>query len=224
MGTSGFTRWAALSGALFVLLWVTAFVILGGTVESSDSDADILAYFADEGQRARGLIAQILLLVASLPFILFISVLRGRLETGEGGAGVWTMAAFGAGLVSTALWIVAATLYVLPFLERDGEGGFQFDLDAFRLLSGAGYIAWYSGGTIMSVLVLATSVVGIRAGVVPRWLSWLGFGVALSLLASFLLFPVIVLLAWLLTVSITLVWRRDISGSPPSSIRSMKSS
>jgi len=30
------------------------------------------------------------------------------------------------------------------------------------------------------------------------------------LLASFLAIPVIVLLAWLLTVSIALVWRRDI--------------
>jgi hypothetical protein len=60
----------------------------------------------------------------------------------------------------------------------------------------------------MSVLVLATSVLGIRAGVIPRWLSWLGFAVALALLAAFLVIPVILLLAWILTVSIALVWRR----------------
>ncbi len=211
MRTSGIGRWAPLSGALFVALWVVAFLVLGDTVESGvDSDADILAYFADEGQRTRGVIALVLLVAASLPFIAFISVLRNRLEYGEGGAGVWTMAAFGAGLVSTALWIVAATLYALPFLEHDGESGFQLDLDTYRLVGDAGFIAWSSGGTIMSVLVLATSVLGIRAGVIPRWLSWLGFAVALSLLASFLVIPVIVLLAWLLTVSIALVFRTDI--------------
>jgi len=212
MRTSGFARWAPLSGALFVMLWVTAFLILGDTVESSDSDADILAYFGDEGQRTREFIGLVLLLAASLPFIVFLSVLRGRLEYGEGGAGVWTMAAFAAGLVSTALWIVAATLYVLPSLGTDGRGGFQLDLDTFRLLSDAGFIAWVSAGTIMSVLVLATSVLGIR--VIPRWLSWLGFGVALSLLASFLVIPVILLLAWLLTVSIALVWPRDVPEAP----------
>jgi hypothetical protein len=38
--------------------------------------------------------------------------------------------------------------------------------------------------------------------------------VALSLLAAFLVLPVIVLLAWLLTVSIALVWRTDISEAP----------
>jgi hypothetical protein len=211
MLTSGFARWAALSGALFVALWVTAFLILGDTVESSDSDAAILAYFGDKDHRTREFIVLVLLLAASLPFIVFISVLRARLEYGEGGAGVWTMAAFAAGLVSSALWTVAATLYVLPSLQTYGNGGFQLDPDTFRLLNSAGFIAWFSAGTIMSILVLATSVLGTRTGVIPRWLSWLGFAVALSLLAAFLVIPVIVLLAWLFTVSIALVWRRDTS-------------
>jgi hypothetical protein len=214
MHTSGFARWAALSGALFVMLWVAAFLTLGDTVESSDSNADILAYFGDKDQRGKAFIALVLLLAASLPFIVFISVLRGRLEYGEGGAGVWTMAAYGAGLVSTALWVLAATLYALPSLAASGNGEFQLDTDTFRLLSDAGFVAWVSAGTIMSVLVLATSVLGNRAGVIPRWLSWLGFAVAFTLLASFLVIPVIVLLAWLLTVSIALVWRKDISEAP----------
>jgi len=202
MRTTGLGRWAALSGALFVMLWVTAYLILGGTVESGNSDAEILAYFGNKGQRARGVITLFVLLAASLPFIVFLSVLRGRLAEGEGGAGVWAMAAFGAGLVSTALWTVAATLYVLPYLEWGSKDGYQLDLDTYRLLSDAGFIAWVSAGTTMSILVLATSVLGIRAGVVPKWLSWLGFGVAVSLLASFLI------------LSITLVWRRDSSESP----------
>jgi hypothetical protein len=42
----------------------------------------------------------------------------------------------------------------------------------------------------------------------------LGFALALSLLASFLVIPVIFLLAWLLMVSIALVWRPDISEPP----------
>ena len=212
--TSGFARWAALSGALFVTLWVAAYLILGGTVESGDSEAVISAYFADKGQRDREFITLVLLIAASLPFIVFISVLRSRLQHGEGGEGVWTMAAYGAGLVSTALWAMAAALYVVPSMNTGGNGEFKFDLDTFNTFTGAGYIVWSSAGMIMSVLVLATSVLGIRAGVIPRWLSWLGFAVALSLLAAFLVIPVIFLLAWLLMVSIALVWRKDISEAP----------
>jgi hypothetical protein len=214
MRTSDLGRWAGLSGALFVALWVAAFLVLGDTVESSDSDAVILAYFGDQGQRDREFITLVLLLAASLPFIVFIAVLRSRLEDGEGGAGVWTTAAFGAGLVSTALWAVAAALYVVPSLNTGGNGRFQFNLDTFHAFTGAGYLAWSSAGTIMSILVLATSVLGIRAGVIPRWLSWLGFAVALALLAAFLVIPVILMLAWILTVSIALVWRRGTFEAP----------
>jgi hypothetical protein len=227
MRSSGFGRWAALSGAVFVALWAAAFLILGKTVESGDSDAVILAYFGDAGQRTREFIALVLLLAASLVFIVFLSALRGRLEYGEGGAGVWTMAAFGAGLVSTVLWTVAAILYVLPSMPASANDEFQLDPDTFRLLNDAGFLAWTSAGTTMSVLVLATSVLGIRAGVIPRWLSRLGFAVALVLLATFLVIPVIVLLAWLLTVSIALVWRGDVPartavpvGGDPSAVAS----
>jgi len=209
MGTSGSGRWAPLSGAVFVALWVAAYLVLGGTVEDSTPDADILAYFNDKGQRDREFITLILLVAASLPFVVFLAVLRERLEDGEGGAGVWTMAAFAAGLVSSALWAVAAALFVVPSMTTDANDEFTFDMDTFNTFAGAGYLIWSGAGMIMSVLVLATSVVGIRSGVIPRWLSWLGFAVAFTLLAAFLVIPVILMLAWLLAVSIALVWRPD---------------
>jgi len=214
MRTSGLARWAPLSGALFVALWVAAYLVLGSTVESNNSDAEILAYFGDKSQRDREFLTMVLLLMASLPFIVFISVLRARLDDGESGAGVWTTAAFAAGIVSTALWAVAAALYVVPSLNKGGNREFKLDLDTFHAFTGAGYLVWVSAGTIMSVPVLATSVLGIRAGVIPKWLSWLGFAVALLLLAAFLVIPVILLLAWILTVSIALVWRRGTSEAP----------
>ena len=212
MHDSGAARWMPLSGALFVLLWVIAFLILGDTVESRDSDATILAYFGNEGQRTREFLALIFLVTASLPFIVFLSVLRSRLDGGA--REVWAMAAYGAGLVSTTLWTVAAVLYSLPSLTTNSGGEFELDPDMFRLLSDAGFLVWVSAGTVMSVVVLATSIVGTSEGVIPRWLSRLGYVVAVALLASFLVIPVMLLLAWLLAVSITLVRRRDTSGAP----------
>jgi hypothetical protein len=209
MRTSGLARWAPLSGALFVTLWVAAFVVLGDTVESSNSNAEIQAYYADSRHQWGGFVALLLLLAASLLFVVFISVLRARLAQSEGGAGGWTTAAFGAGLVSTALWTVAVTLFFLPSLTIEDTSEFRLDPNTFRLLSNAGYVIWFSGATMMSIVVLATSVLGLRAGVVPKWLAWLGFPVALFLLVAFILIPFIVLLAWLLIVSIALVWRTE---------------
>jgi hypothetical protein len=82
---------------------VAAYLILGDTVEDSDPDAQILAYFVDKGQRDTQFITLVPLAATSLPFIVFLSVLRERLEHGEGRAGIWTMAAFAAGLFPTAL-------------------------------------------------------------------------------------------------------------------------
>jgi hypothetical protein len=145
-----------------------------------------------------------LLLAASLLFIVFLASLRGRLAQGEGSAGGWTTAAFGAGLVATALWSVGTTLFFLPSLTIESTSEFELDPNTFRLIDDAGYVIWSSGTTMMSIVVLATSVLGLRAGAVPRWLAWIGFPVALSLLVAFLLIPFIVLLAWLLIVSIVL--------------------
>jgi len=213
MRTSGSARWAPLSGALFVALWVAAYLVLGGTVEDSTPDAEILAYFGDKGQRDREFITLVLLVVASLPFVVFLSVLRERLAHAEGGAGIWTMAAFAAGLVSTALWAVAAALFVVPSMTTGANDEFEFDMDTFNSFAGAGYLVWSGAGMMMSVLVLATSILGIRAGVIPGWLSWVGFAVALGLLAAFLVIPVIFMLVWLLAVSIAL-WRPDIADAP----------
>jgi hypothetical protein len=57
-----------------------------------------------------------------------------------------------------------------------------------------------------SVLITATSVVALRTGVLPRWLAWAGFAVALVLLLHFLI-PVgaLLMLLWVAAVSVLML-------------------
>ena len=47
------TRFASLSGVVFAALWIAAFVVGLGD-EENPSDAEIVAYYADEGDRGAG--------------------------------------------------------------------------------------------------------------------------------------------------------------------------
>src|SRR5437016_1378245 len=100
MKPGSWARWSPMSGIAFVALWIATLIVTGNDVSSSDSDSKILAYYADSGHRHKHIIGFALVLAASLFFVWFLSVLRGRLARAEGGAGGLTTAAFGAGLVS----------------------------------------------------------------------------------------------------------------------------
>jgi hypothetical protein len=95
MRRSTWARWSPVSGIVLVALWIATLAVTGNDVSSSDSDGQILAYYADSGHRHKHIAGFFLVLAASLFFVWFLSVLRGRLARAEGGAGALTAAAFG---------------------------------------------------------------------------------------------------------------------------------
>jgi hypothetical protein len=198
-------RWSPATGIVYVVLWIIAFAITGGSPDSGSSDAKIVAYYADSGHRARDLAGLFLILAAAVLFICFLSALRSRLAQAEGRAGPLTAAAFASGLVATALWFVAIVVFVSPSLARGDTSKFQLDPDTFRLVNDLGYAIWFGGTTIAVVLVAATAVLSRRTGLLPTWLTWLSFVVAATLLVAFLFIPILIFLGWVLVVSSVLV-------------------
>ena len=208
MGSSGLARWAPVSGIVFVALWlITFFAVVGDTAESGDSDAQILAYYADDGNRHKEIAAFFLVLAASLFFVWFVAVLRGRLAQAEGRAGGWTMAAFGAGLVAAALWIVADMFFFVTTLAVDDSSKFHLDANTFRLISDAGYMVWFSATTIAATTVGATALLSLKEQIVPKWIAWLSLVVAATMLVAFFFIPFLIFLGWVLVVSIVLIWK-----------------
>jgi hypothetical protein len=158
------------SGIIFVALWIATLSVTGNDVSSSDSDGKILAYYADSGHRHKHIAGFFLVLAASLFFVWFLSVLRGRLARAEGGAGALTTAAFGAGLVSAAMWMASIALFFAPAAAREGTSKFHLDPNTYRIINDMGYEIFFAATTIALVIVAATSLMGLRAGVVPKWL------------------------------------------------------
>jgi hypothetical protein len=197
-------RWSPVSGILFVALWLVAFIGFGNDLESNDSNDKILAYYRDRGHQHKDIAIFFFVLAASLAFVWFLSVLRGRLARAEGTAGSWTSAAFGAGLVSAALWIVSMAVFTAPGVATNDTSKFHLDPDTYRITQDIAYAIWFSATTVAAVTVFVTSMLGLRAGVVPKWLAWLGFVAALTFLVAFFFLPFFILLGWVLVVSV--VW------------------
>jgi hypothetical protein len=199
---SNVARWAPVSGILYVILW--ALVIFAFEDDQGDSDADIVSWYADSGNRDRQLVTYFLVLAASLCFVWFLSNLRGRLALAEGTAGVRTTLAFGAGLVAVTLWTIAAAIWISVAFAVDDSDEFVVDPNMERLFGVFGYALWFGGTTIALLVVLCTALVGLRGQLIPKWLAWVSILVAILMLASFAFIPFLIWLGWVLVVS--LVW------------------
>jgi hypothetical protein len=172
-----------------------------------DSDAQIVAHWASNGNQHKQIASFFLILAASLAFVWFIAALRYRVQQAEGGPGVLTGLGFGAGLVAVALWTVADSLFAAMAFAAGDTSRFQIDANTSRLMDDLGYSLWFSGTTVAAVLVAATGLVALRTGALPKWLAWLSFPVALTMLVAFVFIPFLIMLGWILVVSATLILR-----------------
>jgi hypothetical protein len=200
-------RWAPFSGIVFAVLWIVIFALsLGG--DEGKSDAEILAHYADAANRNRSDVAFFLTVIAGLFFLWFLVLMRGRLARAEGRTGPYTALAFGAGLVASAIWFLAGVLFMTVAYTIDETNEFVLDPNTERLVSETAYVVFVVGTPVASLLVLATSLLGLRGGVVPRWLAWLGFPLAALMILAFLaVIPFLLFLAWVLAVSVVLIVR-----------------
>jgi hypothetical protein len=205
MGTR-LARWSPISGILFVALWVVGLVLISSP-DSNKSDTKIIAHYADSGQRHQDIAAFFLVLAATLLFFWFLSSLRNRLSLAEGGPGQRTAAAFGAGLVASALWLIGVALFVAPSGAREDTSKFVLDPNTYRILNDLGYGIWFSGTTIAGITIAVSSFLLMRAGVLPKWVAWLSFVAAATTLVAFFFIPFIIFLGWVLVLSLIFLWR-----------------
>ena len=215
---SGWARWWPVTGLVFVALWVVCAFLSDDVPDTNDDDATITAYFQKNSHQDKAFLLFLLVGVAALIFIWFLANLRERLFEAEGGARRLTALAFGAGLCGVALWLVYNALQVGAGLSADDTDKFKLDPNTFRILSNIGYITWTSGTTVVGFTIVATALVSLRSGLLPKWLAWLSFPVAASLLVSFFFFPFLILLGWVLVVSVTLMVRPSASQSVPAGV------
>ena len=84
------------------------------------------------------------------------------------------------------------------------------DPDLVRVLPQlASLLLLLGGGFAGILLLLATSILIFRTGVLPRWLAWFGIVVAIALVFDVTYMNIVPLLAWVVGASIVLLRRQD---------------
>ena len=193
-------RWSPASGILFVALFVLAVAVLGST---GDTPEEVRDYYAEnEGQVFTGFF---LLVASALALLGFATTVRRALVGDDPEPRSLAALGFGAGVAASGLIVAGSAAFVAP-VDVAQDGG-RLDPGAADALNTAAYFLMTGGVMVASLLVLATSLVALRTGVVPRWLAWVGLVVAPITFFAPLFFPVLVFLAWVLVLSAVLLMR-----------------
>jgi hypothetical protein len=200
-------RWAPLTGLLSVACSLVGVMFALNQPQDTDSDAKIVAYFADHSHRVDGLVGFFVFLAGIVLLLAFLAALRERLLTAEGQPGRLSALAFGAGVASLPLWAVSMLLANAASFVANESSSFHLDPNTFRLLADTAYFAWVAAVVVSSVVVWATSAVALRTSILPRWYGRLGILAGIVQLFGFFFFPFFVWWLWIIITSILLVRR-----------------
>ena len=200
-------RWAPLTGVLSVACSLVGILFALNQPQDKDSNAKIVAYFANHLHRVHGVIGFFVFLAGILFLLAFLAVLRERLLASEGEPGRLSALAFGAGIASLPLWAVSMLLANAASFAQNESSAFRLDPNTFRLLADTAYFAWVAAVVVSSVVVWATSAVALRTAVLPRWYARIGILAGVVQLFGFFFFPFFVWWLWLIVTSVLLVAR-----------------
>lgn len=199
----GAARLGGISGILYVLLFIPAYIV--GTPDSpnrASTDQGVFDYFA-EGVGAFLFFNGVLSIFAFFFLLWFLGALYGVLRSAEGDEeGGWlSSAALVGGIVFATLSFAGVAVEIVYPATLSRFEDFEPDSQlVFMTLALASWLYHFCQvGT--SVLTTATSLLALRTGVLPTWLAWAGFVVALLALLHFLI-PLPGALAGLLWIAV----------------------
>jgi hypothetical protein len=163
-------RWARASGIAFVVFVILAFVVGGETPSVGDSVEEVVSYY--DGDRGQVLVSSTLFALALGFWIWFAGTLANNLrERGEGRAAATIIGAVAA---FVAIQFVGTGLNAVLAYSVAGSGEAGVTKALFDLTWTLDVIA----AAPSAVFFLAAAVGLRRTTMIPNWLSWAGFGVA----------------------------------------------
>ena len=194
-------RFGGISGILYVVLFIPAYVV--GYPDAPTSTSNGFEYF-NAGQTAFLFFNGILPIFAVFFFLWFLGILHGLLRRAEGeGVGLSSAALAGGVMFATLAWAgVAVEISHPATLARFANFQQNAQLVFLSLALSSWLYHFCQIGT--AVLVSATSLMALRTNILPAWLAWVGFVIALFALLHFLI-PLIGSAAGLLWVAVVSV-------------------
>ena len=200
---TGWERWAGLAGLAFVAFYIGAFAL---GIEVGDKDQDILSYYGSSSHRTKEIVAFFLIGGAALSLVILAAALRSLIVKRE--ERPWSLAALAwAGGVIAATLVLAGNAVSRAPAFASMDDNFTLDPNQARLLNDLGFMLFASATLAAILLVVAVSLATLRYGVLPRWVGWFGFPMALLLLLGIAFIGFLFFALWIIVVAIALLLR-----------------
>jgi hypothetical protein len=193
-------RAVAAAGIVFSVL-LTATIVLVRWAMRGDDPAAAEDWWAGGGRRDALVVALNLLPFAGIAFLWFIGVLRDRIGAGEDR--FFATVFLGSGLLLVAMLFACGAVaggLVLSFGE--GSGAPPAELWSFGRQTALSLLTVYAM-RMAAVFTISTTTIAARLGLVPRWLTVLGWATGLVLLlgAGFVPWIEIIFPLWVFVLS-----------------------
>ena len=206
---TGFARWAALSGAVYVLLFVVGTIVLfSGSPDGDDPPGKVIAWYRDSGHRDRINFGWILIGLSIFFLFWFIAALRRAVSAGDRDGLLTSIVGIGGG-VYAALALAAVSINQGIRTMSDDTYRHQVFPDLIHAANDVGWVVHASGAAGLSVMIIAASYAFMTRGTWPSWAGWVGMIVGVLALAAIAFFPQFLFLLWILVVSVLMFLRPE---------------
>ncbi|MPZ38513.1 MAG: hypothetical protein GEU95_10660 [Rhizobiales bacterium] len=205
MSDTNVLRVAGLSGILFLILFIPSYLTAPDSPIATSSGQEMLDYFRSR-QGEILTFNGIMLIFASFFFLWFLGGLYEMARRAEDGGFGFAPVVLGGGLLFIALMLAGAVAEIAHAATQARFQNFREDEQiGFLSLAMSGWFYRFAFVGI-AAMIAATSAGGLRAKLVPAWLAWVGFAVAIvALLRYFGPLGGWLFMSWMLAVSILMI-------------------
>jgi hypothetical protein len=197
------SRWDYVSGILFVVLFVVAFLF---TDDAGNTPGELTSFYANSDNQTKQFTAFFIFLAAMLAFLWFLGTLRAELFRAEGGDAPLTAVGFASGISFAVVMFGAVAFFSSPaFMASDDN--FRFDPNTADFMLDVGYGLFVAALVLASLLLLSVALIAYRSRFLPLWVAWVSVPAAIALLFGVFFFPIFALLLWVLIVSVVMLVR-----------------
>jgi hypothetical protein len=204
---TGFARWAALCGAVYVLLFVVGTIVFfSGAKGGDDPPAVVKAWYSDSGHRDRLHFGWILIGLSIFFLLWFIAALRRSVSATDRDGVLTAVVSLGGGIYA-ALALAAVSLEDGIKTMSDDTYRHQVFPELIHAADDAGWVIHAAGAAGLGAMIIAASYAFMARGSWPKWAGWLGIVIGVLSLASIAFFPQFLFLLWILVVSIMMFLR-----------------
>ena len=194
-------RVVAVSGVIFAALYVASLVFARLAVPADPTEPG--AWLADPLLRSWVRFSLNLIPFTGIAFLWFMAVLRNRIGGFEDR--FFATVFLGSGLLFVAMLFVAAAAIQGLLDTFAAEGKLPAQSESYAVGRAMGYALMNTYAVKMAaVFIIVTSTIGLRTTVFPRWMAFIGYGLALVMLLTItsLAWIALVFPAWVLLLSV----------------------